>query len=66
MIKTIVIRPNLGVDLAKEQGPGLYGSTQVNPNQPGKKNIWSFNITYEENKKQSIWIYAIHVINNEV
>jgi hypothetical protein len=31
-----------------------------------KKNIKGFNISYEKIIKQFIWIYAIHVINNEV
>jgi hypothetical protein len=44
---TIVIKPNLGVDLVKGSGPKLHGLTRVKPEKL-KKNIWGFNILYEK------------------
>jgi len=35
-VKTIVIKPGMGVDPAKGPGHGFHGSTQVNLGQPGK------------------------------
>jgi len=45
---TIVIKPGLGVDPVKGSGPGLHGLTWVNFKKL-KKNIWDFNILYENN-----------------
>jgi hypothetical protein len=35
-IVIIVIKPGPGIDPVKGPGPGFYGSTRVNPDQPGK------------------------------
>jgi hypothetical protein len=45
MIWSIVIKPGLGVDPAKEPGPGFHGSTRINPEKLKKK---KFNISYEK------------------
>jgi len=36
LLQHIVIKPGLGVDPAKEPGPGFHGSTWVNSGQPEK------------------------------
>jgi hypothetical protein len=56
-MRTIVIKPGLGVDLATRSGPGLHELTRVNSEKLKKKYL-SFNILYEKIKKQSVWIYV--------
>jgi hypothetical protein len=58
MIKTIVIRPNLGVDLAKEQGPGLYGSTRINP----EKKIFEVLILHMKKIRNNPYEYMLYML----
>ena len=53
-IVIIVIKPGPGIDPVKGPGPRFYGSTRVNPDQPGKikKYILKFEYLYEKIKKK--------------
>jgi len=62
------MKSDLLVGLVKWPGFRFYRLIRVNLGQLRKilKKIKIFYILYEKIKKQSIWIYVIHIVNNKV